>query len=289
MKKILAIFTLTAILAALSGCSAKRTHDTETEYLDLGPVYYKNSTEGDTFLTGLDGNKIKVSEIKYVFDKKHEQTNILDENNFGFAQCEGFVYAFKPSVYFDELRDPEKFDKSEYIGEYAEPSTEYFRVNIGDKFGSLTVKSAKCGIGAYKYNEEDYLGYQSGEIEFDGEITLTGLLNIQSQLGANYGDYEREMIFFAEPENGIPLSLDCTYRPEYRSEIYHSADSWCGAYTDSPHLEIGKLSEYDLDFGGATYGDIIRAEITVTELRLIGQIGGSGCFAYAKLVDIKRL
>lgn len=288
ISKLLAFLTAVAASAVmLTGCGTRKRLG--NEYLDLGPIYYKNSTEGDTFLTGLDGNKIKASEIKYVFDKRFKQTNILDEKKFGHADCEGFTYAFKPGVYFDEIRDPEKFDESGYIGEYSEASTEYFRVNVGDRFGSLTVKSAKCDLGASEYNGEDYLGYQSGEIEFDGEITLTGLLNIQTRLGENYGNYEREMIFFAEPENGIPLSLECLYRPEYSSKIFHMPDSRYKVYTDSPQLDIGKLSEYDLDFGGLTYGDTARVEITVTGLRLIGQLAGSGCFAYAELIDIKRL
>lgn len=290
MKKILKIFAfLTAVIssaAIFTGCKSGMIGPCPDPVKI--PVTYNGSTKGETFLTGLDGNKIKVSEITAVTDKDHKPTTVLDEKNFGSAECEGFAYAFKPWIYSDALKDPGKFRENEYIGELPESSDEYFRVNAGDKFGSLTVRSAKCDFGAFNWDGEDYLGYQQGSLEFDGEVTLTGLLNIQTRLGANYGDYEREMLFFAE--DGMPLSLECLYRPGRGSGVFHSADSRGIVFTDSPQLELGKLSEYpDLDFGGAGYGDVIRAEITVTGLQMTGQCGGSGCFAHAKLVNIKRL
>lgn len=291
MKKILAIFMLTAVIAAaLSGCAKQRPDDSNGEDdkpVDMGAIYYNGSTESETFLVGLDGKNIKASDIKYLTDKKSKPTNVLDEKNFGHAICEGFVYAFKPSVYFGEESSPEMFRDGEYIGESSAASSEYFKVRVGDKFGNLTVKSADCKFCASTIDGQLHLGYMEGEIEFDGEITLTGLLDIPPLL-TNYGDLEMEMHFYSDLENGLPLSLECLYKPEFSSDIYHCAGSGYKTYSDLPLLDIGKLSDYDLDFDGLTHGDTARVEITVTELRLIGQLGNI-CFAYGKLVDIKRL
>ncbi len=288
MKKILAIIALAAVaVMSLSGCVKSRSVDSEStvESVDMGPIYYNGSTEGETFLSGLDGNKVKVSEIKYLLDKKYKPTNILDEKNFSHAECVGFSYAFKPSVYFDSENNPEMFGGDTYIGNKAEPNSEYFRVNVGDKFGGLTVKSARCFFTAYKNNGEDYLGYSGSEIEFDGEITLKGRLEIPSQMDA-YPGLILDMNFYCEFGSGLPLSLSYFYEPELG--FYHMPIDRHTAYTDMPDLNLGKFTDYSLDFDGLAEGDGAEAEITVGNLRLVQKLEGSG-FAYAQLIGVKRL
>lgn len=289
MKKILAIFTLTAVIAAaLTGCHKEELPRLEkvTEPVDLGPVYYNGSAEAETFLTGLDGKKIKASEIKYLKNKNNAPTTVLDESDFGHAECDGFTYGFVPGVYFDAESSPEKFgsDKLSYIGEKAGESKEFIRINVGDKFGSLTVKSAKCYFASYILNGEDYLGYSDGELEFDGEITLTGLLEIPEQISA-YPGMVLEMNFFGGTENGIPLSIACWYEPEtgYR----HIPLDYHRAYTDVPLLYLGKFPDYSIDFDGLAEGDEAKVEITVTGLKLFSDLGE--CHATAEIVEVKRL
>lgn len=295
MKKIFALITLAAVIVTstslLTGYKTIKSRGSEGDSgpVDMGPIYYNGSTEGETFLIGLDGNKIKASEIKYLLNKNFKPTNILDENDFRQATCEGFTYAFKPSEYTDSTIEPDKFINNgyDYIGERTAASSDYFRVNVGDKFGGLTVKSAKCNFNAYTLNKEEYLGYNRGELEFDGEITLTGTLVIPDRL-PQYNNMVMEMKFYSELENGIPLSLECSYRPEFGADIQHGVHEQYKTYSDIPHLDLRKITEYDLDFDGLSHGDSARVEITVTGLRLFANLNDP-CYAYAELVDIKRL
>lgn len=295
MKKMLAIFTLTAIIsAALSGCAKQHTADDDGESekpVDMGAIHYIDSTESETFLVGLDGKNIKASEIKYLKNKNYEPTNILDENDFGHAECIGFAYAFKPSVYFDSTIAPDKFssDGYSYTGEDTAASSEFIRVNVGDKFGDLTVKSARCVFSNYNVHvdSDDYLGYEGSEIELDGEITLRGRLYIPPR-DPKYPGMVQDMQFQGSVENGLPISAEFWHSPELG--FCHVPNSSVFTYTDVPEIRLGGYPDYDIDFDGLSEGDInTEVEITITNIKICYGIQGNRSDPTAELVSVKRL
>lgn len=286
MKKIFAIFTLTALIAALSGCSANQLprYPDLKRLDDMGPIIYNGSENSETFLVGLDGKKLNANEIKYLKDKDGKPTNTLDENNFGHAECIGFGYAFKPGVYFDGENAPEKFKDGGYIGEELGRSSEFFRVNAGDKFGDLTVHYARCIFSQIPGEEPRYEG---SEIWFTGEITLRGRIDIPSQ-DPKYPTVVLDMNFQGDPENALPVSAGFSYDPE--SGYIHSPNSTWQTYTDVPGIRLGRYIDYDIDFDGLSEGDIgAEVEITITNIVITYGIQGYLGDPTAKLTSVKRL
>lgn len=287
MKKIFAIFTLTAVIAVLSGCSANRQPPYDRCFSrldDMGPIIYNGSKNAGTFLTGLDGKKLNASEIGYLRDKNYEPTNILDEDNFSRAECIGFAYAFKPGVYFDEKNSPEKFKNGEYIGEKIGRSSEFFRVNAGDKFGDLTVFSARC---VFSQIPGEDIKYEGSEIRFAGQITLRGRIDIPSQ-DPKYPTVVLDMNFQGDSENALPISAGFSYDPE--SGYIHAPNENWNIYTDVPGIWLGRYIDYDIDFDGLSEGDIgAEVEITISNIVITYGIQGYLGDPTAKLVSVKRL
>lgn len=294
MKKIFAFFAaLITIAAAFSGCAKKPANepDGDSAPVDMGQIYYNNSMTSDTFLVGPDGKKINASEIKFVTnkgEKETEPTNVLEEGKFYEAEC-GFAYAYVPSVYFDSTNNPEKFAGDQFVDKIIDKessiSTEFIRVNAGDKFGGLTVKSARSVFNSWNADQNYYTG---SEIEFDGEITVTGLFTIPPQ-SEQYPGMVQDMDLHCDGGSEFPLSVEFGSSPEIG--FYHSPyQPNTSIYTDFPSIKLGKITDYDLDLDGFGEGSILeRAEVTLTDVKLIYGIQGNHVGAYAKLVNVKRL
>ena len=299
MKK---YFSILAAVLLLTGCTGKKPAsdssevsessvitDSAPESAPVGGITYKGSASGETFLKGLDGKPIEISEITSLADKNYEPTSVLDENNFGKAECSGFAYAFEPAVFYEKSEHPELFNNDVYIGKEEEQSSEFIRVNTGDKFGTLTVKSARAvfSTGNTDFGEEYY--YEGSEIEFDGEITLTGLISIPS-INPHYPSVILDMSFYCDDEKKLPLSVNYVINPEYGG-YYHIPNSRMNIYSDIPELSLGKYQDYDdLDFQGLKEGDSwVKAEITVTDVKMKFGIQGYMGPVTAALIDVKPL
>lgn len=293
MKKQALILVSILLAAVMTACgnspeSSVPDADKGPESAMTGGITYKGSASGETFLKGLDGKPIKVSEITSLADKNYELTAVLDENNFGRAECNGFAYAFEPSVCYEGSEDPELFDGDVYIGKDAERSSEFMKVSTGDKFGTLTVKSALTVFSTINTDLGSGYYYEGSEIDFDGEITLTGWISIPS-IDPKYPNVSLDISFYCDNEKKLPLSVDFVCNPKYGG-YYHKPGGTIKIYTDIPEIYLGKYSDYDLDFQGLKEGDSrVKAEITVTDIRMICGIQGNGGKVTAKITDIKPL
>lgn len=236
-----------------------------------------------TFLTCVDGTIIYTSDITLLqgYNDDYELVELpveeLDEERFFNEDCsvicDGFAYAFTSKNSFNPAEDPDKFqsfdDIYEYVGEDIAPSTEYFRVVPGDKFGELTVKSAKTKFYAnyQSYEGKDINGaYQyGGSIEFDGEPELTGFIRVKE---ANEGyDEGGTMIFVPDNEcmDKIPL---IKYGVNWETgEVQHyTMTNFDGlAYNDLNRFTLGNILDYnDIDLDGLEIGErFTRVKITI--------------------------
>lgn len=283
MKKYMAIIITAALLAGLAGCD-KHTDSgdssgTVSEMVFVGEVTYNGSTIAETFLTGLDGKAITAAEITRLAVKDSKADGVLDETDFERAECDGFAYAFKPSVYFDKSLNPEMFSEDVFIGE-EDNSTEFARVNVGDKLGGLTVKSARTVFSAVNMNDAYYEGC---EIELEGEITLTGELSIPMEMKDYPYKYNLPMTF--KPES-FPISVDFH---AVNGEFYHYISSGIGTYSDAPTIALGTLRDCDIDLDGMSDGFTYRAQITVDNVKMCCGIQGYAGRVEANLLNVKRL
>lgn len=283
MKKFAQIVITTVLIAGMAGCNkpadSEDSPSTESELAFVGEVIYDGSTTAETFLVGLDGKAVTAAEITRLYTKDSNAPAVLDENSFERAECDGFAYGYVPSVYYDKETNPEMFNEDVFIGEEIE-STEFMRVNVGDKFGGLTVKSARTVFSANNMNGAYYEG---SEIEFDGEITLTGILHIP-QVDEKYPNVYLDMEFSPDSMTKSPLSMDFL---AINGAFTHSAREIVGKYTDIPTIYLGKFTDYNIDFDGISQGESQSVEITVDNVKMVCGIQGDSSKVTANLLNVK--
>lgn len=294
MKK-QAILLISILLATvLTACSGSREQsssnsdqgNSNSESSTIGKITYKGATSGETFFIGLDGKPIDVSEITALTNKKYEPTAVLDKENFSRAECNGFAYAFEPNIMFEEKSNPELFANGFYVGEETQPVSDFVRVNVGDKFNGLTVKTAKTVFNAFNSNKSK--GYYEGsELEFDGELVLTGWLTIPP-LDDKYPDLVLDMTFDCDADNKLPLSSIFCYDQD--QGFYHCPSLRYGIFSDIPTIFLGEYRDCNVDFQGLTEGDtLVRVQIIVSDLKMVCGIQGDYGSVTATLVDVKLL
>lgn len=260
-----------------------------------------------TFLTCVDGTVIYTSDITSLNndDAKDDTVELLpieelDEERFineaYSVICDGFVYAFTPKIAFNPVQNPDKFqsyeDIYEYIGDEAAPGSEYYRVEPGDKFGELTVKSAATSFYA---NYSSYEGKNingaytfSGSIEFDGELELTGYVRVSE---ANEGYDEGGEIRFV-PDNEcidkIPV-IKYEVNEDNGAVQHHTRGNFNStAYNDINLFSLGNIRDYsDIDLDGLEVGErFTHVKITIGD---IVSSGGSLSDIDAKLLGLKKI
>lgn len=277
MRKCMAIIITAALLAGLAGCNksmdSEDSSGTVSETVFVGEVTYNGSTTAETFLTGLDGKAVTAAEITRLIVKDSKMDGVLDETDFEWVECDGFAYAFKTRAYLNESANSEIINEDDNL-------TEFIRVNVGDKFGGLTVKSARTVYSALNMNDAYYEG---SEIEFDGEITLTGELNIPMEV-KNY-PYEYNLFMTFKPES-FPISLNFS---AIGGKFYHYVIPGLGSRSDVPTISLGTLRDCDIDLDGMSDGFTYRAQITVDNVKMCCGIQGYAGGVEANLLNVKRL
>lgn len=255
MKNKFTKIVITAVLiAGMVGCNkpaeSEDSSSAESESAFVGEVIYNGSTTSETFLTGLDGKAVNAAEITRLYTKDSNAPAVLDESSLERAECDGFAYAFKPD----------------------DDSKEFIRINVGDKFGGLTVKSARAVFSANNMNGAYYEG---SEITFDGEITLNGTLNIPMEVENYPYDFTQEM--FLEPKS-FPLSV-----------MFEAQNGNYQPMPEPPAVYIGNYRDCQIDLDGMTDGYRYPAEITVSALSAFHGIGGAYGHIKGELENVRKL
>lgn len=271
--------------------SLPESSDSSESIPDTPDVPEKRQPDGEpTFLIGLDGEPIYTSEITqltaYDLEKGEEvPTDTLDPENFS-AVCEGFTYVYTPRPSVDFMSHPELFEASEdgeyyyYIGEELPDSYEFTRVNVGDKIGGLTVKAASSYFAPLGYEGSEQF-YEQGNIEFEGEVELTGFVRVTEEHPL-YPENGGKIFFY--PDSASSMKIPCTlfdinYEDEYKARHYvnNSFNSFYGWYGDGTDIFLGNIADIDSELReGDTYvkvrvvvGDIVRGAGSTAVIREI--------------------
>ncbi len=265
-----------------------------------------------TFLTCPDGTPIYTSEISEVYKGAEEWGNkeaITLEQAEKFAKdgsdfsvrCDGFAYGSTSERTLNRVDDPEmfkdtgeaksfdflrgKFDVNEFEGEY---STDYTRIEVGDKFGSLTVKNAYTLFTRRTWYEgEDFSDvpgvYLSGcGVEFDGEIEMTGYVII-TPVETLYGE-GGDMEFIPDGDSSVILPKFKFFLNKKARCMCHfpyvSARGYCGTSYD-----IGNMYKVECDTSGLNPGDsFVKVKIVLDDVKCTSaHLGG----LHAKLKSIE--
>lgn len=205
-------------------------------------------TKGDvTGVTLPDGKKISV-------DK-------LSADNWASVVCDGFTYVAPPTGgSTNSLDDPEIYSAFSVPDSGSFNNSDYKRLNVGDKFGDLTLRSAATIFRNYGSSPAEQLSECIAE--FDGSVTLDayiirGITNTTSP-GA----------FICVPkssETAIPVMFPLLKDGKFTSKSY-LGDYLSGEFkytSEYPPIYVQNVNSYNLVslFGGY---DKYIAEVTVT-------------------------
>lgn len=260
--------------------------------------------EGEpTFLTLHDGMPVYTSEISEIYkgseewgDKEAitlEQAEQFAKDRSDFSvKCDGFAYGFTSEVALNRVDNPEMFKDSgdgkyfEFLGEdfdvntfEGKYSTDYTRIKVGDKFGSLTVKNAyTLFTGQTWFEGEDFSDvpgvYLSGAgIEFDGEIEMTGYVVItpMDTLYNKGGDME----FIPNRDSSLIMPKFEFFLNKKARCVCHfpqvSGYGYCGT-----SYNIGNMYEVGCDTSGLNPGDsFVKVRVVLGDVKYTpGHLGG---------------
>lgn len=328
MKKLSYILALAFILANFTACKkseqakpkafsngAASVIESSLSEIETSKAPEEKTPEGEpTFLTAPDGTPIYTSELtRYQnpaeFHGTHEQFPLeqFSEETFKSSDilcdypevvCEGFAYAFIPRVNISLYGSPEKFTErggiAIYNGEEYPKGNDYFRLNVGEKFGGLTVKNASTTFSYenVSYVEDTYSGVLDGipglylskaEIQFEGSVEMTGYLEIREDEGySTSGD----MHFYPDSESAAKL-LNAVYsldREHPERGVFYEAFISSDGYGDLCDVFLGNMNDCaDVDFSSLKPGDNAHVKLTIKDPRIFY---GS---AFGELADIEVL
>ncbi|MDE7400176.1 MAG: hypothetical protein K2N06_11700 [Oscillospiraceae bacterium] len=232
-----------------------------------------------TNLIGLDGKPIYTGEINTNITDPEIIERLSDDMFYEQpikpnAMVDSFLF-FKPStgISYNIYDNPEMFGEEDgfrhFIGEKPENQNEWQRVYVGDKICGLTLKIAEMGL--VKSEAGNYSPTNRYYCEFDGTITLTGYLYVNSP-AEWYGMPGGEMtLYFCEGAIPmIPSSAVENIPPEEQgftdSIIFNHVDFMGTSEITSLALDE-TIDETTADMSGISRGDVVKVKATLSNFK----------------------
>lgn len=308
MKSKIAVTVLSIFIAVLSlsigGCSNGKNESGAAQPSDSGSVPESSSAQEEppaesapesspesvpeepkgepTVFVGLDGETILTTDITDIKDTDKTAAELTEDDLYASVYCSGFTYLMEPTgVSFDNYHNPEMFDGMKFIGEYPENTNKWRRVNVGDEICGLKVKKAHSiftvndrgkWVGSY-FNESSRWNYDDDtpdpDFELEGEITLEGLLSVDSR---NNYDPDGGYMEFTPTENKLPLrpvrrtetGFDPMYDRDWGLTPYNFLDY--KVMSETYRLNLGKIQDATCDMSGVDIGDLAFVRVTVSHI-----------------------
>ncbi len=275
-----------------SGGSAPLDEPSDNSAADSTPSAPAVPSGDPTIFIGPDGNPIYDSEItkliSYKDDFNKKAAEITAEDEYVTILCEGFQYFKEPGgVTYNSFDNPEMFDGLEFKGEMPENKNPWKRVNVGDEICGLKLKYAvsQFKIGNKEDNDFEKLGtyynckspafYQFTEhnrlVEFEGSITLTGLLSSDAP---NYYHPDGGYMSFNPIEDKLPVMCYDEFKTEpdtYRVVSHGGAfcsmcENIISINNKEPQGEIINQQEIEFADEELGIGDTVLARVTLSNI-----------------------
>ncbi len=279
MKKLTAVIMAILMLASLAACST--SPNLKSDFSDISSdisdyVSENMNSSADISSPGNSGGSIDLessSELDYFplenitmpdgsvvskYEGKYAEPDYL---NFDFS----FIRYAQP-IYYSTFDDPDLIDWETLMFKI-DPTApienqNYFKVEAGDKLqNGLTVRSAKYSV--YKNGSVSI-----SSIEFDGELTLTGILYCYPEsdfLNTSLGD----LVFFADPTevDSLPVSIVSDYNEV--TEPWIDEENKIAWISDKVLFHIGNINKTPVDLSEIiTLGEYAKVKITLKSIKM---------------------
>lgn len=300
MKKLITALLTIAVLAILAGCnsespeSVNNNSEISNSSVDdpgsnSGEVSGGNSkpdesvSENDkgesTFLAGPDGAVIYTGEITSVTDGEGNTVSVENVKPGGFSEavCDGFCYLSEPTgISSNERDEPDRWDGAMHCLEVPEEplAPSFKRLEVGDTFCGLKITKASS-----EYYAAETMNFKGSNVEFEGELTLTGYITINSDNTYSVGVGDLQFII-DEKSAVLPGSWD--YSTQFASDDYSPFFNYQGFYMGS-----GK-EKLDWYWSVSEYGQLYLGNISTCTAD-ISDIGSRDMCYYKVKVKINNI
>lgn len=330
MKKFTYVLCAAALLVGLTGCNVNRENpgdhsDSENSSELSNSTANSGGTENSNETNSSDesGNKLGEEALKLLNEltvtsfegpdgvtvQAEDASDIYDSGNEIFIENDpyhgttstvlkydfAYIRSARPYFYFSEKYPDDEQDAKLRAESEKLPACEWVKVKAGDKLGcGLTVKSAE-----YLHNPINYLGnaLNKMEIEFDGELTMEGILSVNIQ-DHDYFFSAGDIEFIPDTikTEGVPVlpfdywftysGLDDVYRAGFGNGYVESdiGSSWLlGNIRDNDDIVTDEI------MGG---GDAARVKITLKNIRGLvynDPISFPYVHFYAEIEDVEKI
>lgn len=192
----------------------------------------------ETFLVGLAGDRILISEITEVFssDGSDVSPEDLTEDNFSAVLCDGFAYVAQSSASSrNSFDNSDVYDSGdmEFTDMSSTPLKNYVRLDVGNTFCGLTLTEAQVNFargleqtsfqledGSYKTGAElgiPEIYFAGGTAKFDGELVMVGYMCCVAE--DEYGIGAGDILFIpCDGEGTFPIM---SYRVDGDNGFHH--------------------------------------------------------------------
>lgn len=314
MKKNTAIAAILAISLTFTACHKTNSGKDETpdssfdSHPEAVPLPIDPSEYELPFtLFGADNVRITKYDITSITGRNGEPIyfKAVEDTNWNEIICEDFAYiAERPGVLLNSIDNADLYDPGALsfkdVPDYFD--SEYKRYYIGDKIGSLTIKSAKTTFSREGFNDKsgpltseqikaEGLPFSSMlqrcDVSFDGELTLTGYVRVSVD---EYGVGEGDVLFV--PTGECPLPVMNFYAERERdkviSPLWTRRSHGLAYVSEYPEIRLGNIHK-DADIGDIPAdGTSTRVQVTVTDISMFSDTALSS-FIDCKIVNIEKI
>lgn len=247
---------------------------------------------GETFITGITGEKILTSEISAVFtnDGSEVTPEELTSYNFSAVLCDGFAYLAEPSgVARNSVDNADVFDSNllQFSDVTPQPISNYKRVNVGESIGGLTLKEAQVNFASGKEMGLPDIAFVYGSAMFQGELTMTGYISRAAEDSYNFmtGDL---MFVPSDGESELPV-MSYTYDEQLgycHSMQYVSSGSGFTWLNEFGYIYLGNANGTTADISMIPDdGSFVKVKVTIDNLIMSSGID-RGNIINAEIVEI---
>lgn len=241
---------------------------------------FRDSLLFDSFVAP-DGSIVNKSEA---VDAKYDPK----DNTVSLAGFDFTLIRYASPVFHSTIDEPDMVDWGKSLDDFSDKyfqvleDTVYFKIKPGDKLDNgLTVKSARYWVGPDG-------GACTTEVEFDGDLTLTGILRCikgNEDLGIPSGN----LSFYPDLTKFDFIPIIFPFGDGDYIHTYADREDMFAVVYDSARINLGNINDLDIDISDViSPGENKKVKVTINNL-YSAYIPGPNRIMYAEIVSVEPI
>lgn len=204
---------------------------------------------------------------------KYEAVTSSNTNNTYQLVFDFSFIRYAEGMLYTSIDDQALFDmeKNKFGGDLVFDSPKYVKIEAGDKLeNGLVVKSAEHSVYP-PMGSEEYPGILYTNAEFEGRLTLSGVLYLYNGNNDFVGSPGHgDLVFFVDPSQSdlLPMAAhNSVDTGRDRLRVYFDDEIEFGAASDVPMIYLGNINDISVDLSDIiAAGECAKVKITVDNI-----------------------